>query len=262
VVGFGSKRSPSFKHSILNKQASGMTALVRHSIKGGTTSSGVTFTGLKKAFLSGKGLPKDKVLHITYGEQARHKGTAEAARRGHVKSGGRFGSAGPTDVVGMKWLKTTPEATAIVDKYIAEGGKNWEAKYFADWYAGKMPTVVMEPPAVIGKAILKEIIPKSFALIKSSSAVGEKPLHLVVGSQILDAAILEALGINYLKFKPNNQTAKKLAKLGSSSMRFNEGLLFYHLPNKRTILRYRGRAFDVTEPLQHALMEDAPEIRW
>jgi hypothetical protein len=64
--------------------------------------------------------------------------------------------------------------------------------------------------------------------------------------------MLKSLGIDYRSVKPKKSRAKVKPTPGASYQE-TEAMLFFHLPNNKIVMRWRGRPFDVTRQIQAIL---------
>ena len=223
----------------LLKQTAGVTAIGRHSIKG-KTRSGLTLEGKAKATWSGRNLPQGFKVIARAGELPRQRMTARKIVNAY--SGSREMRIPIAPELGFQWFKNMSE----VEKMIAQKG---DPVVEAEWIDEKIPTTILENPLVVGRVVLKNAIQETKNLMSASP---DRPFHLNLTSSWFGAAMLKALGIDYRTIKPKRPRSKNPPKKGQT-LKETEALLFFHLPDGRTILRFRGHAFDVTRPLEKIL---------
>lgn len=223
------------KTSHLLREARGVTAIGRHSIKGDTP-SGLTLEGEAKAQWSGRNLPKGFFVSASSGNEPRHQTTAK--RMVETFPGKKSMQVRVLEELGFQHVKDKQKMGEIM--------KNLGlAKALSKWIDGKIPQDIADTPEKTGAKILHYAIGETKKLMQSSP---EKPFHLNVASSWIEAAILKVLGIDYRTIKPRKGRSRSPPKQGET-LKETEALLFFHLPGGRTILSFRGRKFDVTKAL-------------
>lgn len=233
------KGPANLKTSHLLQNARGVTAIGRHSIKG-KTRSGLTPEGKGKANWAGRNLPPGFKVSARSGELPRQRMTARLmvnAYRGEKEM-----RIPVVPELGFQWIRNVPE----VEKMIGQKG---DAGVLADWINGKIPENIMTNPRTTGESILKSAIQETQRLMQSSE---KRPFALNATSSWWDAAMLHALGIDYRKITPKRPRARNPAKQGDS-FKETEAMLFFHLPGGKTILKFRGKAFDVSKKINEIL---------
>ncbi len=232
------RKISNLKTSNLIENASGITAIGRHSLKG-KGKSGLSRTGWGKAAWAGRNLPKGFKLVTSHGDQIRHSTTARIARsnfKGKKERQMRLRSD-----LGFGCIKN-PEAMVALEKTKSD------AALLADWIDGRIPETVLERATVVGDRILKRSIPETTALI----AAKKRPFHLNITSAWFEAAVMKSLGTDYRAIKPKGSRAKNKPAQGET-LKETEAMLFFHMPNGQTIMKFRGRPFDVTTQLSQIL---------
>ncbi len=231
------------KTSHLLQNAQGITAIGRHSIKG-KTRSGLTPEGKGKAAWAGRNLPSGFKVSARSGELPRQRMTARLMVNEY--RGEKEMRIPVVPELGFQWIRNMPEVEKMV-------GQKGDAGVLAEWIDGKIPAQLMADPRTTGEAILKSAIQETQRLMKASE---KRPFALNASSSWWDAAMLHALGIDYRKVAPKKLRARNPPKQGDS-FKETEAILFFHMPNRRIILSWRGRKFDVTEKLE-TILEKKP----
>ena len=228
------------KSSFLWKNAKGVTAIGRHSIKGDATiegvSSGLSEAGILKAKNSAKRLPAGFRVFVSHGEQKRHLSTAKLMLESY--EGFKAENVRLAEDLGFKCMKNV---NAIEERIKATS----DAQVLADWVDGKISKDIIADPVQTGRAVLKYSLGETEKLISSSK---ERPLHLNLTSSWFDGVVLKALGIDYRSIKPKNLREKE-KPLQGETFKPTEAILFFHVPRQGIAMRYRGRPFDVTKQL-------------
>lgn len=232
------KPQESMKMKRLIAGAIGVTAIGRHSLKS-DSSSGLSTKGELKASYAGRNLPKGFDIAVRTGRLPRHQATAN--KMFYTYPGKRLGGVKIAYELGLGYIKNEP----VVDRLIAGSG---DAKVLESWIAGRIPSEVMEKPLAVGIQILRGAVPQTYRHISK----GARPFALNITSCWSEAAILKALGIDYKSIKPKRSRSKNPPKQGEP-LKETEAMLFFHMPDGRTILAFRGRRFDVTKKLQEIL---------
>ena len=228
-----------FRMSHLLKNSKGVTAIGRHSIKG-KTPNGLAIEGEGKAAWAGKRLPEGFRLFASHGDQTRHATTAKLMMENY--KGFKAENMKLSDELGFKCIKNMP----FLEERIKATS---DAQVLADWIDGRISTEVIAPAAQTGAAALKYSLGETEKLMK---ATPERPFHLALTSSWFDAAMLQALGIDYRSIKPKKLRAKAKPAQGDS-FKETEAILFFHVPGQGIAMRFRGRPFDVTKQLKAIL---------
>jgi len=265
----------------LLKRARGVTAIGRHSQKGKVSKTQLTELGRSRAKWAGQNLPQGFVVSARRGELPRQGWTARymvdtypGQKLKRIPMATALGTA--------RWM---PDLKAIeaklmelgrieVQKQYADGKIEWDiynpknkakaealaaevgdAKFLSDWVNGKLNPRLIAPPETVGTEILKGSIQNTQALMNTSI---QKPFGLNVTSSWYESAILKVLGIDYRTVEPKRKTKAKhpqaLSAPGKGSyFKETEAMLFFHLPDGKMILSWRGKKFDVTKPLAKIL---------
>lgn len=236
------------QHRLLH-DARGVTAIGRHSFKE-KTPSGLSKEGIRKAIWSGRHLPVGFKLHARAGELPRQQSTAKVmlwSYRGKKRRGVEEALK-----LGYMWFKNPSHIDELIEKN--GGGKQGDAKVLQMWMDGKIPARIAENPRTAGESILRDAIANTEQLARTSQ---ERPFVLNLTSSWFDAAILKALNIDYRNIRPKKQ--RNLRRLAGreveqgDTFRETEAMLFFHLPDNRIILSWRGKKMDVTRQLRKIL---------
>ncbi|GEM_PF-6690161 len=234
--------------TLLN-QARGVTAIGRHSIKASAAVAKDTVLsekGESRARWSGRNLPQGFVVSARAGELPRQRRTTELMLEAYP--GFKHPTVVHEPVLGFQWFKDMK----ALEGMITEHG---DAGTLAKWMNNEIPTHIVERPEVVGREVLKNTIGHTQSLLAAGK---ERPFVINGTSSWFDAVILKALGIDYRKITPNRTKKAKHPealepKKRGESLLETEALLFFHLPNGKIILKFRGKAFDVTKPLKKIL---------
>lgn len=148
----------------LLRQATGVTAIGRHSIKG-KTRSGLTPEGKGKARWAGRNLPPGFKVSARSGELARQRMTARLMVNEY--RGEKEMRIPVVPELGFQWVRNMPEVERMI-------GKKGDAGVLADWIDGKIAHNVMVDPRSTGESILKSAIQETKRLMQSSE---KRPLY-------------------------------------------------------------------------------------
>jgi hypothetical protein len=231
LLKFGS----SMKTSDLFNASRGVFIIGRHTDKG-STPTGITPAGEKRAVWSAKNLPKGFVLHLRHPKKPRHSVTAQIVYKEYE---GEKGTIQELDSLNFdRYVKDM----GAFDNLMASIG---DPKVTQDWVAGKYSAKIVDEPAFVGKTILNDVANQ----FHESEVKGEKNLLVAVTSTGAEGSILKSLGIDPMQFKAKKSLAnrskekRRVLPQPGDLLRFTEGMLFFVGPNNELIMKFRGRAF-------------------
>lgn len=224
----------------LFKTARSVTAIGRHALDDPATAD-LTSEGRDKSRWSGKKIPSTHFLIVRSGtEPARVTSTAREILDNFP--GKKSQAIELSEALKLEFIKDYPAWRAMV----AERGKQ---TVMDDWMEGKIPTSILEKPEAVGIRRLKDIMDAEKNLDRTQLQ-GLKPFIANVTISWVDYPLLKVLGLDYRKIVPSKKLATKNPPKPGQTLRFTEAMLFFHMPDGRIILRYRGKPFDVTKKLK------------
>ncbi|MFH0714483.1 MAG: hypothetical protein V1847_01575 [Candidatus Diapherotrites archaeon] len=198
---------------------------------------------MEKAIWAGQHLPSGFLLSVVHGDEPRHQSTANYVHAAYPGRKEPFTTATASALapeLGVQWLKNPKAYQKLVEEFGREA-------VIRKWIDGNVSPEVLERPEIVGKEILKKRLRET----KVQIAFGYRPFHAAVSSAPYDAAMLKVLGIDYARVKPKTGAGREPKR--GETFKETEAMLFYHLPDGRIILSWRGKKFDVSKKLDKLL---------
>lgn len=204
----------------------------------GTSKTGLTSEGIDLARQTGRKLDKGVKVKGYYSGVPRSKASLEYELGAFRAKGGKtypqIRERG--ELKSFNFVKDM----ASLDRMIEQAAN--EDQVLRRWLDGKLSTAIIEKPKVVADKVIR----KRFGLGQRVARMGGKDrlLENVAHSWLIEAVFERLTGKKFEEMQPGTM------------VREMEPLVMTHYKNGKTVLRYRGKSFDVTKRFNQILKEN------